>query len=145
MDRTNTPGGSSDFQQELLALLYDPQVRSLAQRWADGPDPAEDILQAAFLAAATRRRADSIDDLRAYFTTVLRHESYGLYQLRRITPLEDPETALGPGQHGTVVCGPAPARPVDETAHTSLQSEAWLSRLPRPARLPRGGGARPLG
>jgi DNA-directed RNA polymerase specialized sigma24 family protein len=124
-----TPGGSSDFRQELLAVRQDPQVRKLALRWAGAPDLAEDILQAAYCGLATLKHPERIDNLHAYFRTALRNEASRLYSARRTTPIENPEHALEPGQHGTLVCGPAPARPVAEMVCLSLQAQAWLKQL----------------
>jgi DNA-directed RNA polymerase specialized sigma24 family protein len=124
-----TPGGSSDFQQELLALRQDPQVRRLALRWAGAPDLAEDILQAAYCGLATLKHPECIDNLYAYFLRALKNEASRLYAPRRTTPVENPEDALGPGQHGTLVCSLPPARPVADMVCFSLQAQAWLKRL----------------
>jgi DNA-directed RNA polymerase specialized sigma24 family protein len=124
-----TPGGSSDFQQELLAIRQDPQVRSLALRWASAPDLAEDILQAAYCGLAALKHPERIDNLHAYFLKALKNEASRLYAARQTVPAENPEDALDPGQHGTLMCGPAPARPIDETVSFSLQAQAWLKRL----------------
>ena len=43
--------------------------------------------------------------------------------------LENPETALEAGQHGTVVCGSASSRPFDETVCTKMLAKSWLDRL----------------
>jgi DNA-directed RNA polymerase specialized sigma24 family protein len=124
-----TPGGSPDFRQELLALRQDPQVRRLALRWAGTTDLAEDILQAAYCGLATLKRPECIDNLHAYFIRALKNEASRLYALRRTTPVQNPEDSLDPGQHGILVCGPPPARPVAEMVCFSLQAQAWLKRL----------------
>ena len=46
-----TASDTPDFQQELLAIREDPEVRSLALRRAKSPEMAEDALQAAYYAA----------------------------------------------------------------------------------------------
>jgi DNA-directed RNA polymerase specialized sigma24 family protein len=125
----NTPGGSSDFQQELLAIRQDPQVKSIALRWAGAPDLAEDILQAACCGLGALKHPERVDNLHAYFLKVLRNEASRLYAARRTTPVENPEDALAPGRHGTPVCGPPSARPIDETVGFSLQAQSWLKRL----------------
>ena len=67
---------------------------------------------------------------------MLKHEAYRLYALSRAIPMEKPD------QHGALVCGPAPARPVADTACTSVQAESWLGRLhAQRACLKAGGGA----
>ena len=130
MENIGNSGGSPDFQQGLLAFRNDPRIRSFVRKLAgEDRDLAEDLWQAALCAAARVKHPERIDDRRAYFITVLKHEAYRLYALCRATPVENPETALVPGQHGALVCGPAPARPVDETACTSVQAESWLDRL----------------
>ena len=123
MDSLSAPGGSSDFQQELLALWQDPQVRSFVRKLAGDCDLIEDLWQAALCAVGTVKHPEHIDDRRAYFVTVLKHEAYRLYALSRATPVENPD------QHGALVCGQAPARPVADTACTSVQAESWFDRL----------------
>jgi DNA-directed RNA polymerase specialized sigma24 family protein len=127
LDHTNAPGGSSDFQQKLLALWQDPQVRSLALKLAGDPHLAEDVLHAAYCMAAGVKHPERIEDPRAYFIKVLKHEAYHLYALRRAVPFENPEDAMDPSQPGTILC--APARPIDETVCSSLQIEFLLGRL----------------
>ena len=124
----STPGGSSDFQQDLLAIRHDPQVGRVALRWAGAPDLAEDILQAAYCGLAALKRPELIDNLHAYFLKALKNEASRLYTARRAVPIENPEDALAPGQHGMVVCGPAPPRPLDEMVGFSLQAQFWLLR-----------------
>lgn len=130
MDNIGNSGGSPDFQQELLAFRNDPRIRSFVRKLAgEDRDLTEDVWQAAMCAAATVKHPERIADRRAYFVTVLKHEAYRLYVLGRPAPVENPETALGPGQHATLVFGPAPARPIDETVATSLLIESLLKRL----------------
>ena len=123
VNNLDAPGGSSDFQQELLALWQDPQVRSFVRKLAGDCDLIEDLWQAALCAAGTVKHPEHIDDRRAYFITVLKHEAYRLYALSRAIPMENPD------QHGALVCGQASARPVADTACTSVQAESWLDRL----------------
>ncbi len=73
--------------------------------------------------AGTVKHPEHIDDRRAYFITVLKHEAYRLYALSGAIPMEKPD------QHGALVCGPAPARPVADTVCTSVLAESWLGRL----------------
>jgi DNA-directed RNA polymerase specialized sigma24 family protein len=122
----NIPGGSSDFQQELLVIRQDPQVRSLALKWANAPDLAEDILQATYCGLAALKHPECIDNLHAYFLRTLRNEASRLYAAKRTMSAEDPAGVL---DSGTVVCGPPPARPIDETVGLSLQAQSWLKRL----------------
>ena len=127
MDNTDTPGGSSDFQQELLVIRQDPQVRKLALRWAKGDaDLAEDALQTAYIKVATVRHPERIEKRRAYFLRVLKNEIAGQYALPQATPVDDLEDAL---DRGIVVCGPVPPRPIDETACSSLRTQSLLKCL----------------
>ena len=126
----DTPGGSSDHQQQLLAIRQDPQVSYLARKWAGDLGLAEDALQTAYYKVATVKDRKRIDNLYAYFLTVLKNETRSLYALRQAaTPLENPEEALDRGQHGTVVCGPARSRPVDELICTAQLAEFLRARL----------------
>jgi DNA-directed RNA polymerase specialized sigma24 family protein len=125
----DTPGGSSDFQQDLLAIRHGPQVGRVALRWAGTPDLAEDILQAAYCGLAALKHPERIDNLHAYFLKALKNEASRLYAAGRVTPVENPEDALVPDRHGTAVCGSAPVRPLDELVGFSLQAQSWLKRI----------------
>ena len=80
----------SQLADLLKELRQDPEIRSLAQRYAGNPSLAADALQAAFYATAAIKHPDRIDNLRAYFIRVLKHEAYRLCA----SAIEDP------GQHG---------------------------------------------
>ena len=71
----DTPGGSSDHQQQLLAIRQDPQVSYLARKWAGDLGLAEDALQTAYYKVATVKDRKRIDNLYAYFLTVLKNEN----------------------------------------------------------------------
>src|ERR1700678_1700336 len=116
---TTTPDGSLDFQQELLAIMRDPRIKSLARRWARDPDVADDAIQAAYCALARVADPDAIVNLQAYFRQVLRHEVYHLCgQLGAL--LVDNFADLIDTSHGGP-CGNAPApRPLDEIVVTNL-------------------------
>jgi DNA-directed RNA polymerase specialized sigma24 family protein len=122
LDNVDAPGGSSDFQQELLALRQDPQVRRLARKLAGDLDLAEDLIQTAYYRLAALKHPKRIENVRAYYLRVLRNEATKLYALRQETPwqetpFEDPDSA------------PAPALPIDERVCNSLQAQSWLKRL----------------
>ena len=95
----------SQLADLLEELRQDPEIRSLAQRYAGNPSLAADALQAAFYATAAIKHPDRIDNLRAYFIRVLKHEAYRLCA----SAIEDP------GQHGAAAGAQAPSRPIDET------------------------------
>ena len=92
VDNLDAPGGSSGFQQELLAFGRIRRSEALSGSWRATWDLVEDLWQAALCAAGTVKHPEHIDDLRAYFITVLKHEAYRLYALSRATPMENPET-----------------------------------------------------
>ncbi len=130
VNNLDAPGGSSDHQQRLLAIRQDPQVSNLARKWVSDPCLAEDALQTAYYKVATVKDPKRIDNLYAYFLTVLKNEIKSLYALRQATtPLEHPEDTLDPGQHSIVVCGPARSRPVDEIVCTAQLAEFLRARL----------------
>ena len=97
--------------------------------WAGVPDLADDILQATYCGLAALKCPERIDNLFAYFLKALKNEASRLYSVRRATPVENPEDALSPGRNGTVVCGAAQVRPIDELVGFSLQVQSWLKRL----------------
>jgi DNA-directed RNA polymerase specialized sigma24 family protein len=117
------------FRQELLALWQDPQVRSLALKWAGDVYLAEDVLQTTYCRLRAVKHLERIDNLRAYFLTVLKNEVYRLYVPRRVTPLENPEDALHPGPPGTAEFGRDQSRPVDEAVCIALRAQYWLKRF----------------
>jgi DNA-directed RNA polymerase specialized sigma24 family protein len=117
LDNVDAPGGSSDFQQELLGLRQDPQVRRLARRLVGDLDLAEDLIQTAWCKLAALKHPKQIENVRAYYLRVLRNEAAKLYALRQEAPFEDPDSA------------PAPAQPIDERVCDSLQARSWLKRL----------------
>lgn len=117
------------FQQELLAIRQDPQVRRLALKWAGDTDLAEDALQTTYCKVAAVKQPERIANLRAYYLQVLKNETVHQRTLRRALLLENPKDALDPGQLGTATCGPAPERPIAETACTFLQAQVWLKQF----------------
>ena len=130
MNNLDAPGGSLDFQRRLLVVRHDPQVIGLARKRAGDPHLAEDALQTAYYKVATARHPERIDNLHGYFVTVLKNEITALRALRRKTaPWENPGVAVEPGRAGTVVCGPARSRPVDDLVRTSLLAKSVRARL----------------
>jgi DNA-directed RNA polymerase specialized sigma24 family protein len=117
LDNVDAPGGSSDFQQELLGLRQDPQVRRLARKLVGDLDLAEDLIQTACCRLAALKHPKRIENVRAYYLRVLRNEATRLYALRQETSSEDLDSA------------PAPALPIDEEVCNSLQAWSWLKRL----------------
>ena len=130
VNNLDAPGGLLDFQRRLLVVRHDPQVIGLARKRAADPHLAEDALQIAYYKVATARHPERIDNLHAYFVTVLKNEITGLHALRRkTTPWENPGAAAEPGRPGTVVCGPGRSRPIDDLVRTSLLATSVRARL----------------
>ncbi len=117
MDHSNAPGGSSDFQQELLALRQDPQVRGFARRLVGDLGLVEDVNQMVCCRLLALKHPERIENLRAYYFRVLRNEATKLYVLRRETPFEEGTDAR------------VPAQLVDEKVCNSLHAQIWLDRL----------------
>jgi hypothetical protein len=55
---TTASNGRPHFQQELLAIPEDPEVKSLARRTARNPAVAEDALQTAYYAVCSAANPD---------------------------------------------------------------------------------------
>jgi DNA-directed RNA polymerase specialized sigma24 family protein len=117
LDNTDAPGGSSDFQQELLALRQDPQVKKLAWKLVGDLDLVEDLNQTVFCKLAALKHPERIGNLRGYYLRVLRNEATKLYTLRQETPFEDPDSI------------PAPAQPIDDKVCNLSCHHTWLQRL----------------
>jgi DNA-directed RNA polymerase specialized sigma24 family protein len=127
---TNPADALADFHKQLVAIRQDPQIIGLAHKWAGAPDLAEDALQIAYYKVATVRDPESIENLHAYFFTATKNEINALRAQRQKTiPLQNPGAALEPGQHGTVVCGPARSRPIDDLVRISLLARFVRARL----------------
>jgi DNA-directed RNA polymerase specialized sigma24 family protein len=130
VNNLDAPGESLDFQRRLLETRHDPKVIGLAYKWAGDPHLAKDVLQIAYYKVATFTHPEHISNLHAYFLTVLKNEINALRAQRQKTaPWENPGAALEPGQHGTVVCGPARSRPIDDQVRTSLLATSVCARL----------------
>lgn len=117
MANTDAPGGSSDFQQELLALRQDPQVRRFAWKLVGDLDLAADLNQTVCCRLAALKHPERIENLRGYYFRVLRNEATKLHILRQEPPFEDPDSI------------PAPAQPIDDKVCNSLCHHTWLQRL----------------
>jgi hypothetical protein len=127
LDDTNAPGGSPDFQHQLLEIRQDPQVIRLALRWAGNRELAEDGLQTAYYRIASMQHPERIINLRAYFLRVLRNEINGVRALPSTVPLDD---VKGPGQPrpGRQLNGPAAEPAVDDRACRTVQNQVILKR-----------------
>lgn len=128
MDDTDAPGGSPDFQRRLSEIRQDPQVISLAFRWAGHRELAEDALQTAYYRVASVQHPERIVNLRAYYLRTLKNEITGLYSPRQPVLLVDDLETLNPPQPGSALYGPADEPAVDDKACSTLQTEIWLKR-----------------
>ena len=125
---TSSDSSRPDFQQELLAIREDPEVKRLALRRVRTPEMAEDALQAGYYAVSqrvTNPDLPPIGDLRAYFYTALIREIYReLRQLQAEVPEDVTVLAdLRQGRAGTA--SPAP-RPFPEAVAIRLLGRGWL-------------------
>jgi hypothetical protein len=113
------------FQQELLAIREDPEVRSLALRRAKNPDVAEDALQTAYYAVSRVPDPGAIENLRAYFTRTLIHEIYRELGQLRATAVEDFAGLVDMHQGRPGSSLPAP-RAFPEEVTIGLLGQVWL-------------------
>jgi hypothetical protein len=122
---TTTPRGGPDFQQELLTILNDAQVRGLARRQAGEPDLAEDALQSTYYAISQVVEPAAIRDMRAYFCRSLIREVHHQRAQLGATLVDDFVKLADERQwrSGNSLTGP---RPVDETASLRILAEGWL-------------------
>lgn len=124
MTNLNPPDGLTDFHRELLAIANDPRVKSLARRRVGDRELAEDVIQESLYAVSRIPDPERIENLRAFFCTVVIHEADRLRRVPGTTLLDDPETALG-AYRGR---GAAPW-PLEEAAVFHLMAQMWLARL----------------
>jgi DNA-directed RNA polymerase specialized sigma24 family protein len=122
---TTTPGGRSDFLQQLLAIQQDPEVKNLAWRRARDLDVAEDALQETYYAIARLKNPERIRDLRAYFCKVLIREIYHLLGQLGATLVDD-FIGLTDARQGKASDGPPPPQPFDEMVGRHLLARGWL-------------------
>jgi DNA-directed RNA polymerase specialized sigma24 family protein len=122
----NSPGGQQDFHRRLRAIREDPRIKRFASRYAADPLLAEDALQEAYWAVGRARDPHRIENLGAYFCTVLIREVYRLRGQLGTTLVDDFESLVE--TRTVTVCGPAPA-PVDEALIMRLMAETWIERF----------------
>ena len=122
------------LHDELSRLRNDAGLLRLALRYADGDrDLAEDALQETCWAILRVKDPRRIDNLEAYFRTVLKRavaEQRG--HIRRApVPVDNMEALTGEVDHGTVTPDPEPPRAVDVQAVSNVLAAAWLARMRR--------------
>jgi DNA-directed RNA polymerase specialized sigma24 family protein len=142
---TTASDSQPDFQQELLAIREDPEVRRLALRRAMNPEMADDALQAVYYAVFRRvKNPPPIEDLRAYFRKTLIREIYRQVRQLRAEAPEDVTILADMRQGQTGTTSPAP-RPFPEEVSIRLLGRGWLRaftarRGELAARVPRRSG-----
>jgi DNA-directed RNA polymerase specialized sigma24 family protein len=122
------------LHEELSRLRNDGGILRLALRYADGDhELAEDALQETCWAILRVKDPQRIDNLEAYFRTVLKRtvaDQRG--HIRRApVPVDNMETLTGEVDHAAVAPDPEPHRPVDAHAVSNVLAAAWLARLRR--------------
>ena len=123
---TTASDSQPDFQRELLTIREDPEVRSLALRRAKSPEVAEDALQSAYYAVSRVANPGAIENLQAYFRTVLIREIYRELGQLQATAKEDFIGLVDMRQHRPGSNSPAP-RPVSDEVNTRLLGQGWLA------------------
>jgi len=122
------------LHDELGRLRNDGGILRLARRYADGDhDLAEDAMQETCWAILRVKDPRRIDNLEAYFRTVLKRtvaDQRG-HNRRAPVPVDNMETLTGEADQGTVTPDPEPHRPVDAQAVSNVLAAAWLARLRR--------------
>lgn len=122
---TTASDSRPDFQQELLAIREDPEVRSLALRRAKNPEVAEDALQTAYCAVSRVANPAAIADLRAYFCRVLIREIYRELGQLQAAAAADFTSLVDMRQGRPGSSSPAP-RPFPEEVAIGVLGEGWL-------------------
>src|SRR5438874_1715960 len=109
----------ASFQEILLTVVRDPQIRKLALRLAGDPDLAEDALQEAYYGVSRVRNPEQIEDLRAYFCRALINTTHRLQgKLREAALVEDFER-LAEVRQGNPGPNPIPPTSVEDTVSMS--------------------------
>lgn len=80
---------SSGREDRLIEIWADPQIKGLARRMAGNAETADDALQLTYVAIVRRPSFEEIENLRAYFVTVLRREIQHIQGQWRERPTED--------------------------------------------------------
>ncbi len=113
-------------RQQLTEIREDPRIKRLALRYAGHSDLADDALQRTYYALVQLKNLDEIENLRAYFRTVLIREIHRERNQLGAALVEDftrvVETCQGAGT-------PVSPLPIDDSVGFSLQARSWLERL----------------
>ncbi len=130
-----------DFQQELLEVREDPEVKRLALRRAKNLEVAEDALQSAYYAVSRVANPGGIENVRAYFCRVLIREIYRELGQLSAAATEDFAGLVDMGQ-GPLGISSSASRPVPEEVSIRLLGQGWLGvfiarRVELAARVPR--------
>ena len=115
-------------RRRLAQIREDPQIKVFALRHAGHPDLAGDVLQRAYYAMARLRNLDQVENLAAYFCTVLVREVHRERDQLGAALVDDFARVAEAHQDG-VGCHPVPPPPVSDAACTSVQAHLWLERF----------------
>jgi hypothetical protein len=118
----NSSDRSADFDRELLAIASDPRVESLARHRVG--DRAEDVIQEALFNISRMSNRECINDLRAYFCTIVVHQAARMRNVQGTLPFDNPESATG-AHH---VDGRAP-RTLEDSVVARLLAQAWMAEF----------------
>jgi DNA-directed RNA polymerase specialized sigma24 family protein len=113
---------------QLVAIREDPRIEGIALRHAGHPDLAEDALQSAYYAVARLKNLEEIENLPAYFCTVLIREVRRQRGQLGASLVED-FVRVAEAHQDSVGCQPVSPPPTDEAACRSVQGQIWLERF----------------
>jgi hypothetical protein len=117
---------------ELIRLRNDRRIWKLALRYADGDhDLAEDALQETCWAILHMRSPERIENLEAYFRTVLKRTvaDQCVYKSRAPVPAGDLEAVAAEVDRGGMTADAELSRDVAAGAILRVLASAWLDRL----------------
>jgi Sigma-70 region 2 len=126
------PATPQSLHHELSRLRNDRRIWKLALRCAEGDhDLAEDALQETCWAILHMKNPERIDNLEAYFCTVLKHTAAEqcVYKSKAPLPADNLEAVAGEVDRGGVTPDAELSRPVDACALSNVLASAWLARL----------------
>jgi DNA-directed RNA polymerase specialized sigma24 family protein len=127
---TNRADPRETVLQRLAAVREDPRIEGFALRHAGHPHLAEDALQTAYCAVAQLEHPEQIENLRAYFCTVLIREVRRARGQLGAALVEDFDRVAEAHQNASGDrCHPAPPPATDELACRSAQGQIWLGRF----------------
>ena len=122
---TTASDSQPDFQHELLTIREDPDVRSLALRKAKSLEVAEDALQSAYYAVSRVKNPERIEDVRAYFCSVLIREVYR--ELGQLQAIQGDFADLVDRRQSRLGSGSPALRSFSDEVNIRLLGQGWLA------------------